>query len=697
MKKVYLIITFFISILAFSQNGISYQALIINPSGEQLPGVNNNNVPLSNKLICLKFSILDSNTNLEYIETHKITTDAYGIVNLIIGTGNQIGGYASSFSNILWNNTAKNLKVDLDVNANCTYYNEISNQPFTYVPFAFYAANANVKEATTISTGVIQLSGDLGGIGTTATAPIISNNAITSAKILNGAVTPIKIAPGTNNTVLITDASGNVAWINSASLGAVADMTSIEGAGTSASPFKVKDLGIITTKIADNAVTTQKLANGSVTNAKIGEVISVPNGGTGATALTGYVKGNGVNPMTAVNSIPVVDVTGAQTTANLTSNIASNSGSTTSYPSVSAVETFVANNATPDATTTLKGKIKLTNDLGGTADLPTVPGLLTKEPIIASGTTSQYWRGDKTWQTLDKSVVGLGNVDNTADADKPVSTAVQTALDTKENAANKSDVTTLGTSDVLFPTQNAVKTYVDAQQIANATPDATATVKGKIKLTNDLGGTADLPTVPGLLTKEPIIAAGTTSQYWRGDKTWQTLDKSVVGLGNVDNTADADKPVSTAVQTALDTKENAANKSDVTTLGTSDVLFPTQNAVKTYVDAQISNAIIPDATTTVKGKIKLAGDLNGTADLPTVPGLLTKEPIIAAGTTSQYWRGDKTWQTLDKSVVGLGNVDNTADADKPVSTAVQTALDTKENAANKSDVTTLGTSDVLFP
>lgn len=115
MRKAYLIITFFLSLLAFSQNGISYQALIINPSGEQLPGANNTNAPLSNKLICLKFSILDSNSNLEYIETHKITTDAYGIVNLIIGTGNQIGGYASSFSNILWNNTAKNLKVDLDV------------------------------------------------------------------------------------------------------------------------------------------------------------------------------------------------------------------------------------------------------------------------------------------------------------------------------------------------------------------------------------------------------------------------------------------------------------------------------------------------------------------------------------------------------------------------------------------------------
>jgi hypothetical protein len=37
-----------------------------------------------------------------------------------------------------------------------------------------------------------------------------------------------------------------------------------------------------------------------------------------------------------------------------------------------------------------------------------------------------------------------------------------------------------------------------------------------------------------------------------------------------------------------------------------------------------------------------------------------KEPAITAGTTSQYWRGDKTWQTLDKAAVGLGNVENTA-------------------------------------
>lgn len=62
-----------------------------------------------------------------------------------------------------------------------------------------------------------------------------------------------------------------------------------------------------------------------------------------------------------------------------------------------------------------------------------------------------------------------------------------------------------------------------------------------------------------------------------------------------------------------------------------------------------------------------------------VSGLQTaldgKQATIAAGTTAQYWRGDKTWQALNKAAVGLGNVDNTADVDKPVSTAQQTAID----------------------
>ena len=50
---------------------------------------------------------------------------------------------------------------------------------------------------------------------------------------------------------------------------------------------------------------------------------------------------------------------------------------------------------------------------------------------------------------------------------------------------------------------------------------------------------------------------------------------------------------------------------------------------------------------------------------------LSIEPPITAGTTSQYWRGDKSWQTLNSTAVGLGNVPNT-DATNPAN-IVQTS------------------------
>lgn len=53
------------------------------------------------------------------------------------------------------------------------------------------------------------------------------------------------------------------------------------------------------------------------------------------------------------------------------------------------------------------------------------------------------------------------------------------------------------------------------------------------------------------------------------------------------------------------------------------------------------------------------------------------EPKIAPSDTGKYWRGDKTFQQLDKNAVGLGNVDNTADADKPVPDSILIALESK--------------------
>jgi hypothetical protein len=95
-----------------------------------------------------------------------------------------------------------------------------------------------------------------------------------------------------------------------------------------------------------------------------------------------------------------------------------------------------------------------------------------------------------------------------------------------------------------------------------------------------------------------------------------------------------------------------------------------------------NKALILDVAGQVKSSSTISdtelGYLEGLND--TLLNLLSgKEPSITSGTTSQYYRGDKTFQTLDKSAVGLSNVDNTSDANKPISSATQTALNLKAN------------------
>ena len=53
-------------------------------------------------------------------------------------------------------------------------------------------------------------------------------------------------------------------------------------------------------------------------------------------------------------------------------------------------------------------------------------------------------------------------------------------------------------------------------------------------------------------------------------------------------------------------------------------------------------------------------DLMASVDAAAARTAIGAEPIIVAGTTGQYWRGDKSWQTLDNAAVGLGNVTNDA-------------------------------------
>ena len=81
-----------------------------------------------------------------------------------------------------------------------------------------------------------------------------------------------------------------------------------------------------------------------------------------------------------------------------------------------------------------------------------------------------------------------------------------------------------------------------------------------------------------------ITSAGAPVQSVNTQTGIVSLAKGDVGLGNVDNTSDTSKPVSTATQTALDAK---ADETDVLTRTNTDVYTPSADyhpATKKYVD-----------------------------------------------------------------------------------------------------------------
>jgi hypothetical protein len=89
--------------------------------------------------------------------------------------------------------------------------------------------------------------------------------------------------------------------------------------------------------------------------------------------------------------------------------------------------------------------------------------------------------------------------------------------------------------------------------------------------------------------------------------------------------------------------------------------------------AMVSAGATPDATISATGKIQLAGDLSGTATSPAIAAnaITTVKVLDGAIIDSKIATG------ISASKVGLGNVNNTADADKPVSSSTTTALNSK--------------------
>jgi hypothetical protein len=172
---------------------------------------------------------------------------------------------------------------------------------------------------------------------------------------------------------------------------------------------------------------------------------------------------------------------------------------------------------------------------------------------------------------ITKAHVGLANVDNTADADKPVSSATQTALTAKQDVSAKGQANGYASLDG--------SSLVPRSQLGTGTADATSVLLGN-------GTWTALPSSP------VQSVAGKTGTV--------TLVKGDVGLANVDNTSDAAKPISSATQTALNAKAATAHVhsgADITS-GTIDVArLPAPTAATDTASGVVELATLAEVAT----------------------------------------------------------------------------------------------------
>lgn len=220
------------------------------------------------------------------------------------------------------------------------------------------------------------------------------------------------------------------------------------------------------------------------------------------------------------------------------------------------------------------------------------------------------------------------------------------------------------------------RTELTGKQIKDQSVDLSVDITGVLPVANGGSGSDTLP-VNAVLLGNGVGAFQSVAPGLSGTVLTSNGTSWVAGTGVADVAA---------ATVAADAKTEPADADTVPLLDSaaSNVLKKLtwgniKTALKSYYDSvttTLTNKTISGANNTITDIAQAS-----VTDLST--DLAGKEPVIAAGTTGQYLRGDKSWQTLDKAAVGLSAVDDTSDINKPVSTATQTALDGKQSTSEK--------------
>lgn len=176
--------------------------------------------------------------------------------------------------------------------------------------------------------------------------------------------------------------------------------------------------------------------------------------------------------------------------------------------------------------------------------------------------------------------------------------------------------------------------YVDASQAIVSIGAASSTFAG-VMTTDDKVKLDGLKTQEGITSDINAVQSNLTTHITNKQNP-HSVTKAQVGLGNVDNTSDADKPVSTAVQTELDKKTNSA---------ITDIDFANSTVDNAIMTVDLANGI-----TTSEKNITLPKASSTSAGIITSQESIKLNKILTNGDGTKFLADNGTYITVETEV-----------------------------------------------
>ena len=545
---------------SYAQTGLNFQGV----------ARSSNNVIIASQQISLRLSILQGSAtgNVEYSETRKVTTNAQGLFAVVIGDADATSTIGI-FNTINWKNTPKYLKIEMDANAG-NNYTTIGTTQFQYVAYAQFASSVDAENIG----GVVPVA--RGGTGATNLTTFKSSLVLDKINNTSDADKPIS-----TKTQTALDLKLNAADTSKYTKQSYTDAALL-------TKFNLADTGKYTKQVY--------IDSSLVTKLKLSDTASMLSNRIGKDTLNLSARINAKANTSDVNTFLALKANASEVTTSLLSKL---NKTDTSYLLQKA------------DTATLSNRINLK---ANASDVNTSLGLKANASDVATSLSSKVDKitgkelSTNDYSNAEKAKLAAITGTNTGDQDLS-SYATNTALALKANA---SDVNT------------SLGLKANASDVTTSLSSKVDKVTGKELSTNDFSDAekAKLAAITGTNTGDQDLSSYATN-------TALALKANTADV----NTALGLKANASDVTTSLALKENISNKSSAVDLGgtsPSDILYPTQKAVKDYVTANASSGGVADGGITT---IKLAD------------GAVT-DAKLASG--------------ISKSKVGLGSVENTA-------------------------------------